>query len=76
MSDDRLLCGILSEAELLAEFDRLFPHGFAGPDVLQELAPAGWESSPLAAVFTHRPRIPRGNAGNASQPAFAAEAGR
>jgi hypothetical protein len=40
-----------SEAELEAEFDRLFPQGFAGPDVLQELAPAGWENSPLLAVF-------------------------
>jgi len=40
-----------SEADLEAEFDRLFPQGFAGPDVLQELAPAGWENSPLLAVF-------------------------
>ncbi|MFI5460910.1 MAG: hypothetical protein ACHRXM_36330 [Isosphaerales bacterium] len=40
-----------SETELEAEFDRLFPLGFAGPDVLQELAPAGWENSPLLAVF-------------------------
>jgi hypothetical protein len=40
-----------SEAELLAEFDRLFPQGFAGPDVLQELAPEGWENSPLRAVI-------------------------
>ena len=40
-----------SEAELEAEFDRLFPQGFAGPDVLQELAPGGWENSPLLAVF-------------------------
>src|SRR5271166_2578259 len=40
-----------SEADLGAEFDRLFPQGFAGPDVLQELAPAGWENSPLLAVF-------------------------
>jgi hypothetical protein len=40
-----------SEAELVAEFDRLFPQGFAGPDVLRELAPAGWEHSPLLAVF-------------------------
>ncbi len=40
-----------SDAELFAEFDRLFPHGFAGPDVLQELAPGGWENSPLLAVF-------------------------
>ena len=40
-----------SEADLEAEFDRLFPQGFAGPDVLQELAPGGWENSPLLAVF-------------------------
>ncbi|MGA2701861.1 MAG: hypothetical protein ABSH35_12295 [Isosphaeraceae bacterium] len=40
-----------SAADLEAEFDRLFPQGFAGPDVLQELAPAGWENSPLLAVF-------------------------
>lgn len=40
-----------SEADLEAEFDRLFPQGFAGPDVLQELAPAGWENSPPLAVF-------------------------
>jgi hypothetical protein len=37
--------------ELEADFDRLFPQGFAGPDVLQELAPAGWENSSLLAVF-------------------------
>jgi len=41
----------LSEAELEEEFDGLFPQGFAGPDVLQELAPTGWENSPLLAVF-------------------------
>ena len=40
-----------SEAELDAEFDRLFPQGFAGPDVLQELAPDGWEKSRLLAAF-------------------------
>jgi hypothetical protein len=40
-----------SEADLEAEFDRLFPQGFAGLDVLQELAPAGWANSPLLAVF-------------------------
>jgi len=44
-----------SEAELVAEFERLFPQGFAGPDVLQELAPTGWETSPLAAVFHPTP---------------------
>jgi hypothetical protein len=40
-----------SDVELEAEFDRLFPQGFAGPDVLQELAPTGWENSPLLAAF-------------------------
>jgi len=40
-----------SEADLEAEFDRLFPRGFAGPDVLQELAPGGWQNSPLLPVF-------------------------
>src|SRR5205807_5571442 len=40
-----------SDEELAAEFDRLFPQGFAGPDVLQELAPAGWDNSPLLVVF-------------------------
>jgi hypothetical protein len=40
-----------SEAELHAEFDRLFPQGFAGPDVLREIAPDGWENSPLLAAF-------------------------
>ena len=39
------------DEELHAEFDRLFPQGFAGPDVVQELAPGGWENSPLLAVF-------------------------
>ncbi len=38
-------------AECEAEFDRLFPKGFAGPDVLQEIAPAGWEKSELLAIF-------------------------
>lgn len=40
-----------SEAELEAEFDRLFPQGFASADVLLELASEGWENSPLSAVF-------------------------
>lgn len=41
----------LSNAELRALFDRLFPHGFAGPDVLSEIAPEGWERSPVLACF-------------------------
>jgi hypothetical protein len=40
-----------SDAELFAEFDRMFPQGFAGPEVVQELAPDGWENSPLLAAF-------------------------
>jgi hypothetical protein len=39
-----------SEAELVSAFGLLFPQGFAGPDVVEELAPAGWETSPLLAV--------------------------
>jgi hypothetical protein len=44
-----------SEEELEAEFDALFPQGFAGADVLQELAPDGWEKSPLLAIFHPSP---------------------
>ena len=42
--------GRYSDTELVTEFDRLFPQGFSGEDVLRELAPAGWENSPLLAV--------------------------
>ena len=41
----------LTDAELKEFFDRLFPHGFAGADVLAEIAPDGWEKSPLLACF-------------------------
>lgn len=41
----------LTDAELHALFDRLFPNGFAGDDVLSELAPGGWEQSRLVACF-------------------------
>src|ERR1700761_8782121 len=40
-----------ADDELRAEFVALFPHGWAGPDVMADLAPAGWAASPLAAVF-------------------------
>ena len=43
---DRLTDG---ECEVL--FDRLFPQGLAGEDILAEIAPEGWERSPLLAVF-------------------------
>jgi hypothetical protein len=41
----------LSDRECEAVFDRLFPFGFAGTDVLAEIAPDGWDQSPLLAVF-------------------------
>ncbi len=41
------------EAETL--FDGLFPQGFAGADVLADLAPEGWERSPLLACFHPSP---------------------
>lgn len=41
----------MTDAELKEFFDRLFPHGFAGADVLAEIAPEGWEKSPLLACF-------------------------
>ena len=40
-----------SEAECAVVFARLFPKGFAGDDVLREIAPDGWEKSPLLATF-------------------------
>lgn len=41
----------LTGRELHALFDELFPHGFASADVLAEIAPGGWEHSPLLACF-------------------------
>jgi hypothetical protein len=41
----------LSDSELVALFERLFPQGFTGPDVLADIAPEGWERSPLLACF-------------------------
>lgn len=40
-----------TDAECEAAFVHLFPQGFAGQDVLDDLAPQGWERSPLVAVF-------------------------
>lgn len=45
----------LADDELRAEFAALFPHGWAGADVLAELAPGGWADSPLAAAFHPTP---------------------
>jgi hypothetical protein len=41
----------LTDRELYALFDRLFPDGFAGADVLAEIAPEGWERAPLLACL-------------------------
>ena len=41
----------LSDDELDAFFERLFPNGFAGADVLNAVAPDGWERSSLIACF-------------------------
>ena len=45
----------LTDAELREFFDRLFPQGFSGSDVLAEIAPEGWEKSPLLACFHPSP---------------------
>jgi hypothetical protein len=49
MSTDPTLRYSYEEREAL--FAALFPRGFAGDDVLAELAPSGWESASLKAVF-------------------------
>ena len=41
----------LTGRELHALFDELFPHGFASAGVLAEIAPEGWERSPLLTCF-------------------------
>lgn len=45
----------LTDEELKEFFDRLFPHGFAGADVIQEIAREGWNNSPLLACFHPSP---------------------
>ncbi len=39
------------DAECAALMLALFPHGWASDDVLSEIAPGGYENSPLAAAF-------------------------
>jgi hypothetical protein len=43
--------GRLTEAQCWKLFERLFPGGLADLALLQELAPEGWERSPLVRVF-------------------------
>jgi hypothetical protein len=45
----------LTDDELIAFFDQLFPSGFAGEDVLSEIAPEGWLCSPLLSCFHPSP---------------------
>jgi len=45
----------LTDDELIAFFDQLFPCGFAGEDVLSEIAPEGWQCSPLLSCFHPSP---------------------
>lgn len=49
MDDSEILR--LADIELDAFFDQLFPNGFAGEDVLNEIAPEGWKYSPLLSCF-------------------------
>ena len=41
----------LTDIELNTFFDQLFPNGFACEDVLNEIAPEGWQHSPLLSCF-------------------------
>jgi hypothetical protein len=45
----------MSDAELREFFGQMFPHGFAGADVVREIAPSEWKSSPLFACFHPSP---------------------
>lgn len=40
-----------SDQECVDAFRELFPQGFAGTDVIAEIAPEGWDRSPLVAIF-------------------------
>lgn len=40
-----------SDRECVDAFRELFPQGFGGPDVIAEIAPEGWDRSPLVAIF-------------------------
>lgn len=40
-----------NDQECVDAFRELFPQGFAAKDVIAEIAPEGWERSPLVAIF-------------------------
>ena len=44
------MAGALTDIELKVFFDQLFPNGFAGADVLSQIAPKGWARSPLEQI--------------------------
>lgn len=46
-----------SQEESVAYFRKLFPQGLAGEDVMQALAPQGWEKSSWVAVFHPSPEV-------------------
>jgi hypothetical protein len=46
-----------SDNELKAEFAALFPQGWAGPDVLAEIAPQGWDKSPWVVLDHPTPEL-------------------
>ncbi len=41
----------MTDVELKAFFDQLFPKGFRGAEVMAEIVPEGWERSPFLACF-------------------------
>lgn len=47
---DEREAAFLSLSECADLFDALFPHGFGGADVFAEIAPEGWDHSPLRRI--------------------------
>lgn len=45
----------MNDDELKSFLDEMFPHGVTGEDVLAEIAPEGWENSPLLSCFHPTP---------------------
>src|SRR5687767_13204729 len=68
MGDDPI--SRLKDAELKAFLDAMYPNGVDGADVMHEIAPEGWEQSPLvgrmAALGARRRRASPGDTGRVS----------